>query len=271
MAFGSGIDGRPDGVPASAGNEAEEPGGLPACEVSVQVMAIEPLNDNVACIRLRLPAGRSVSRLAGQYLEILDGEGSAYAFSIASAPASGRDIELHVRHGVENSSSLVVMDLLRREPVVPVRLPLGDCTMSGEPRLPLLLVAGSTGFAQAKAFIEHAIAQGWWQVPIRLYWGARTEADLYLDALAREWARCHPNIRYVPVLSASAAPGFRHGLVHEAVLADDPDFQAVLVYACGSPPMVYAAMDAFVARGLPAERMFSDVFSWAPRQAGPRA
>lgn len=240
------------------------PGELPVCDVRAQVVAVEPLNHNVARIRLRLPAGRPVTRLAGQYLEILDGD-SAYAFSIASAPGSGRDIELHVRHGEQNSSSLAVMDLLRREPVVPVRLPQGDCTLAGEPGLPLLLVVGSTGFAQAKAFVEHAI-DGRWQVPISIYWGGRAAEDLYLDALARSWAAGHANIRYVPVLSGtSAAAGFRTGLVHEAVLADVADFSGLLVYACGSPAMVYATTDAFIARGLPADRIFSDVFSWAPR------
>lgn len=239
---------------------------LPVTEVIAQVMAIEPLGRNVARIRLRLPAERPVTRLAGQYLEILDGD-NAYAFSIASAPGSGRDIELHVRHGEQNSSSLVVMDLLHREPVVRVRLPLGDCTLDGEPGLPLLLVVGSTGFAQAKAFVEHAIGERW-QVPISIYWGARTAEDIYLDALARSWVADHANIRYIPVLSGpSAAAGFRTGLVHEAVLADVADFSGLLVHACGSPAMVYAATDAFIARGLPAGRIFSDVFSWAPRDA----
>lgn len=237
---------------------------LPVIEVVTQVMAIEPLGRNVARIRLRLPAGRDLLRRAGQYLEIVDGD-NAYAFSMASAPDSGRDIELHVRYGEQNSSSLAVMDLLRREPAVLVRLPLGDCSLVSEPALPLIIVVGSTGFAQAKSFVEHAITNRW-QVPISIYWGARTAKDLYLDALARSWSAEHTNIRYVPVLSGvPAAAGFRIGLVHEAVLADVADFSGLLVHACGSPAMVYAVADAFIARGLPADRIFSDVFSWAPR------
>lgn len=237
---------------------------LPVTEVIAEVMAIEPLARNVARIRLRLPADRGLVRRAGQYLEIVDG-GNAYAFSIASAPDSGCNIELHVRHGEQNPSSLAVMDLLRREPAVRVRLPLGDCTLTGEPVLPLIFVVGSTGFAQAKSFVEHAITNRW-QVSISIYWGARTAKDLYLDALARSWAAEYTNIRYIPVLSGTPADaGFRTGLVHEAVLADVADFSGVLVHACGSPAMVYAAADAFVAHGLPADRIFSDVFSWAPR------
>lgn len=236
--------------------------------VLAQVMAIEPLAPNVARIRLRLPAGPAIARRAGQYLEVLD-EDAAYAFSIASPPESGRDLELHVRHGTENPASLAVMALLRRQPEVRVRLPLGDCVLVAEPDMPLLFIAGATGFSQVKAFVEHAIACRW-QVPIGIYWGARTPEELYQAGLAAGWARDHGNIRFVPVVSAAPpARGQRAGLVHEAVLADGHDLTAALAYVCGSPAMVYAVHDALVAQGMPANRVFSDVFAWAPRTAPP--
>ncbi len=259
---------------------SDSSGQLPVVEVAAQVVAIEPLSERISRVHLRLPAGMHIERLAGQYLEILDGAGSgafpyavsgaaAYAFSIASPPESGRDIELHIRYGEENPSSLEVMALLRREPMVMLRLPMGDCTLAGEPRLPLLYIAGATGFAQVKAFVEHAIARRW-AVPMAIYWGVRSPAELYLAELPERWAREHANIRFVPVISAGVddaaqCDGMRTGLVHEAALADVDDFSKLLVYACGSPAMVYAARDAFVARGLPAERIFSDVFAWAAR------
>lgn len=246
------------------------PGEMPLQTRAAQILAIDTCAPDIARVRVRLPAGKAVARLAGQYLEILDGE-NAYAFSMASPPESGRDIELHIRFGADNPSSLRVMELLRASPVVEVRLPMGDCTLISEPRLPLLLIAGSTGFSQVRAFVGHAIAQGW-RVPVDVYWGARRREDLYLLDEALSWAESHRNIRVVPVLSGGDAGtpdarALRRGLVHEAVLADAPDFTHLLVYACGSPPMVYAALDAFVARGLPPERMFSDVFAWAPRPA----
>lgn len=253
-----------DCVIAGAGLFA--PGALPVVTAAAQVIAVSPLTASIVRIQLRLPAGKKITRLAGQYLEIVDGD-NAYAFSIASAPASGRELELHVRFGEDNPSSMRVVELLRAGAVVNVRLPMGDCTLISEPRLPLLFVAGSTGFSQVKAFVEHALAQGW-QVPISIYWGARTAADLYLRDDAERWALAHTNVRFVAVVSGAGPVmdgRLRAGLVHEAVLADAPDFANLLVYVCGSPPLVYAALDAFVAKGLPAERMFSDVFAWSPR------
>lgn len=234
----------------------------PIRTVTATVVAIEDLAPDIARVFLHLD--EPVSRLAGQYLEIVDGN-DAYAFSIASPPESGNDIELHVRHGADNPSSLRVVALLRGGVRVTMRLPQGDCVLRDEPALPLLFIAGSTGFSQVKAFVEHAIARGW-TVPVTVCWGARRPADLYLHALPRQWEREHANIRYVPVLSGDdVVDGMRRGLVPDVALEAVDDFAQVLVYACGSPPMVYAVFDAFTARGVPASRILSDVFAWAPR------
>lgn len=233
------------------------PGELPVVDVAAQVIEVQPLTPHVACIRLRLPAGRRIARLAGQYLEILDGD-RAYAFSMASPPASGRDVELHLGHGGENPDSMAVLALLQREPVVRVRLPLGDCTLVNEPRLPLIIVAGATGFAQAQALVEHMQASHW-RTPVTLYWAVRTADDMYLPEKPLHWQATRPDFRFVPVTTQD---GTR---IQDVVLADGHDPGRRLVYACGSPAMVYALCDALVAAGLPVDRMFSDVFAWAPR------
>lgn len=234
----------------------------PPVDAQAQVVAVEPLNHNVVRVRLRL--AQDVARLAGQYLEIRDGD-AAYAFSIASPPESGRDLELHVRYGDDNPSSLEAMALLRRSATVQLRLPLGDCVLGDEPRQPLLLIAGATGFSQVQSFAEHAIARQW-TVPISVFWGARDAADFYLADVPVRWQRERANIRCRLVVSQGVpGDGMHAGLVHEVALAETPDLSRALVYACGSPPMVYAALDAFTAAGLPRAQFFSDVLAWAPR------
>ena len=57
----------------------------------------------------------------------------------------------------------------------------------------------------------------------------------------------------------------RTGLVGHAVLEDFADLGNVTVYVSGGPAMVYATLDAFVERGMPEDRMHSDIFSYAPR------
>jgi NAD(P)H-flavin reductase len=123
-------------------------------------------------------------------------------------------------------------------------------------------VAGATGFAPVKSILEDAFRRGV-QRPMVLYWGVRTQADLYLQDLVEGWAREHANFRYVPVLSDApddATWAGRRGLVHEALLADHPDLSGHEVYACGSVRLVHAAVPDFLAHGLGEQFCFSDAF-----------
>ena len=63
----------------------------------------------------------------------------------------------------------------------------------------------------------------------------------------------------------------RTGLVHEAVLADHADLSGFDVYVAGPPAMVRAARAAFLARGLPADRLFHDSFEPAADARPPAA
>lgn len=239
------------------------PGELPVHELSCQVTDVTALSPDVFRVMLRLPAGRKVQWYAGQYLELLVPEAGDSAFSIACAPG-GRDIELHVRTFADNGSSLAVMDALRTEPTVRVRLPGGKRFLATSPDRPLTFICGSTGFAPVKAMMEFLRENGFC-LPVHLYWGARHREDLYLESLVREWDRDMPNLELVLTLSDAAEAGYFHGLVHQAVLRDLPATGDSMFYVGGSPPMAWAVFDALVANGVKPEDIHSDVFDYAPR------
>lgn len=50
-----------------------------------------------------------------------------------------------------------------------------------------------------------------------------------------------------------------------AVLDDLRDFHGWKIVGCGSPGLVYAALDDFVAAGMQPAQLLSDVFAYAPR------
>jgi CDP-4-dehydro-6-deoxyglucose reductase, E3 len=105
-----------------------------------------------------------------------------------------------------------------------------------------------------------------------LYWGGRRPSDLYLDALARQWAQQQSNLRYVPVVS-DALPqdqwSGRTGFVHRAVMADWPDLSGHQVYACGAPVVIDAARADLIGQcGLPPEEYFADSFVTEADKAG---
>ncbi|MCX7175132.1 MAG: FAD-binding oxidoreductase [Proteobacteria bacterium] len=228
---------------------------------SGRIASMQRLSDDVMQLIVKLPAGRTISFAAGQYINILLPGGQRRAFSFASAPQASDCIELHVRlvpggrFTTEVFTQRQVGDELRFEG------PLGSFTLH-DTGFPIIFVAGATGFAPIKSIVEDAFQHGV-QRRMLLYWGVRRRKDLYMMELAEQWQREHANFRFVPVLSEGAPedhwPG-RTGLVHEAILHDFPDLTGHEVYVCGSVKMVEAAFPAFLAQGLSEEFCFSDAF-----------
>ncbi len=221
------------------------------------------LNHDVLRLRLKLPEGQRLAYRAGQYLEIILGDGRRRAFSIANPPHDDAQIELHVRRvpGGELTDRLV--DQFQDRGILRIQAPLGTFVLREHSTRPVLFVGGGTGFAPIKAMIEHALHIGI-DRPMALYWGARARHDLYLSDLPAQWADTIPGFRYVPVLSEPDADwDGRTGYVHEAVVADHPDVADYDVYLSGPPVMVEAGRGAFEALGLSMDHMFSDAFEWA--------
>jgi CDP-4-dehydro-6-deoxyglucose reductase len=145
-----------------------------------------------------------------------------------------------------------------------LRLPAGLRFIDSAPDQPVWFICGSTGFAPVKAMIERLIALNFTQ-PVRLFWGARTDADLYLPHLPAQWQGALADFDFVTSLSDIRHPDHAEGLVHEAALEalSEPDLP--LFFLGGSPPMGWAVFDALVAEGVPASNIHCDVFDYAPR------
>ncbi|WP_269498771.1 FAD-binding oxidoreductase [Castellaniella sp. S9] len=230
-------------------------------EYTATVARLEPLSDDVMFLALQPSDRAALEFKAGQYINIVLDDGQRRAFSYASRPGGDGLIELHVRLVPGGRFTTHVFQGMRIGDVVRFEGPLGQFTLRDSPQ-PILFVAGATGFAPVKSIVEDAFARGV-QRPMRLYWGVRRRADLYMLDLCEQWQREHGNFTVVPVLSEPAdGDGWtgRTGLVHEAMLADVADLRGYEVYLCGSVRMVEAAAPAFIAQGLDENACFSDAF-----------
>ena len=228
------------------------------------IVSIDRYNDDTRSVVLALP--EHVNFHAGQYLQIILPE-KKLPFSIASAPQNRDSLELHIRPTPGSEDSEAVEALLDSSKILEIEMPLGDCYITNAPDHPLILIAASTGITQMKSIIEHLIEVGMTQ-SVYLYWGVLNDNDLYLADLCNLWARDFNNFYFVPVVSEpEKAPNWsgRTGLVGDAVLEDFKDLSNVTIIVSGGPNMVYATFDAFVNRGMPANNMKSDIFSYAPR------
>jgi CDP-4-dehydro-6-deoxyglucose reductase len=250
-----------------AAGEAVEVANLTRRQLDVVVHERHALAPDVVGVRL-LPAEgeRPLHWLPGQYLEVVLEDGRRRPFSIANGPQADGAIELHVRHVAGGGFTAWLYEHLKPGDRLRIEAPIGTFVAREDSQRPMVFVAGGTGFAPVKAVVEHFLALAT-RRPIRVYWGARGAADLYLRALAEDWARRAHDLRFEAVLSdpdEAGRAGLRAGLVHEAVLADLPDLSGHDVYMSGPPAMIDAGRALFAAAGLPAERLYSDSFDYAP-------
>jgi CDP-4-dehydro-6-deoxyglucose reductase len=234
-------------------------------QLGMVVSAKWQLAADVVGVRLLPAAGeRRLKRLPGQYLDVLLEDGRRRPFSIANSPQADGMIEWHVRHVPGGGFTSWVNETLQVGDRLRVEGPLGTFVPREDSERPMLFVAGGTGFAPVKAIVEHFIALGT-RRPIDVYWGARSPADLYLREQAEHWQHELPHLAFHPVVAdRRQADGLRTGLVHEAVLADHPDLSGHDVYMSGPPAMVDVAHQAFLAAGLPDDRLYYDSFEYAP-------
>ena len=236
-----------------------------------RIARVERLAHDVIALYLRLPSAEDFAFLPGQYLDVILARGGRRSFSIASPPHDARPLELHVRRapGGEFTESLFAADptgkLLTIEgPRGAFHYhPPGEDERAAGPA-PMLLIAGGTGYAPIQSILRHLIERGE-RRDLRLYFGARTELDLYVDARIRELVQRAPELLYRPVLS-EPSPGWRgrRGPVHEAVLAEHARLDGFDVYACGPPAMIEAVRRTFPVRGADPARIYFDSFDYSP-------
>lgn len=228
-----------------------------------RVEKLRKLNHDVMELTLKLPATERLRFRAGQYIEIILRDGKRRAFSLANAPYDDQYLELHIRHVPNGHFTSQVFGDMKEKALLRIEGPLGSFYLRDYER-PVLLIGGGTGFAPLKSIYEQFKAQTQTRT-VKLYWGVRSKADLYMDYLPRDWMSRSPSFTYIPVLSEPTPEDQwqgRTGWVHQAVLDDIPDLAAYDVYLSGPPPMIQAARSAFMARGLPSEQMYSDSFEY---------
>jgi CDP-4-dehydro-6-deoxyglucose reductase len=251
--------------------EVRKAGDIQVRTLPCRVQKIERPTDDVALLHLKLPANERLQFLAGQYVDILLKDGTRRSFSMANAPHDEELLQLHVRHVAGGLFTDHVFLKMKERDILRFEGPLGTFFLREDSDRPMVFVASGTGFAPIKSIIEHAFHKGIAR-PMTLYWGGRRPRDLYLSALANEWAEEHAGFKFVPVIS-DALPDDnwtgRSGFVHRAVMEDFPDLSGHQVYACGVPVMVDSARRDFIAQcRLTEDQFFADSFTTAADRGG---
>ncbi len=222
---------------------------------AAQVDNIIPLTDSI--LQITLIPEQFIDYIAGQYLQILFAD-EAFSYSIANAPLGSKKYELHIRHSPDNPFTKTLLAEIKKSGTVKLNMPLGTCHLQNlDVQKPILFIAGGTGFAPIKAMIEQLLADGDHR-SFELFWGARSQSDLYMDDAVSHWQKHVSRFNYFSLISNSRKENLA-SLILERHPHDLNDWQIVI----GGPfDMVYSTRDKLVERGIFRENIFSDAFSF---------
>ena len=235
---------------------------LPALTPKEQVatiVAVEPLDEGLWRLELGVPAPYGF--YAGQFMEIgVPGQpGQWRAYSLSSAPSSGRALEFVLKHlpGGAFSGQLPTMAVGDQ---LPVRGPFGDGYLrSGSDDV--VLVGVGSGIAPLLSILQHAAEL---QDPrtFRLIYGTQTTSGLgVLKKLDVATGALHLTI--VPCVT-EPAPGSgwtgHTGFVTTVVQRLVEDASGLDAYLCGHPDMCEAVERLLEAKGIKERRVFLDRF-----------
>lgn len=219
-----------------------------------------------AIIELVVRTDLPIDYCAGQYFEwVLPGIAPDRSFSVANRPGS-KQLEFHVRiYDQGRVSQYLARNEVMAGDTLSLRGPFGSFRLTDDDYRPAILVAGGTGLAPIKAILDEAFAHGC-KRPLRFFYGARREADLYHVDTMTAWAREHPNFEFVPALSDETADSTwsgERGMATDILARHVPDAFGAEAFLCGPPPMIDAAIGLLERLGVDATDIHFDKFTSA--------
>jgi CDP-4-dehydro-6-deoxyglucose reductase len=233
---------------------------FPAKTLPCRIQALEPLATDVLRVILRMPPTCDFDFHPGQYIDVIGHGGLRRSYSIANAPASDKQLELHIRQVPGGAMSTYWFGRAKLNDLLRMRGPLGTFFLRDIEDTDLVFLATGTGIAPVKSMLESLAAcpVGTQARPrsISVLWGGRMPGDLYWDPAATGIDHT-----FIPVLSRAGSDwtGTR-GHVQQALLAHPREWARTVVYACGSETMIHDARQQLTAAGLSERNFHSDAF-----------
>jgi NAD(P)H-flavin reductase len=221
---------------------------------SAEVSKIDQLTHDVRAIELRLIDPPALAFKPGQFVsfevpKVGFPRPVTRPYSIASPPSCADRIllVLNLVSGGPGSSYLFA---LREGDRTEFTGAAGSFYLRDDPTKDLLFVATGTGIAPLRSMmlaqLERASSQ-----TVTLFWGLRSQRDLYWQDDFRQLARTHSNFSFVTTLSKPDAPwsgvtGRVTGLVEQRITA----VKNLAVYICGGNEMLREVTKIISGKGL---------------------
>jgi NAD(P)H-flavin reductase/ferredoxin len=245
--------------------EVALPGEEIAHRFPAKVLAKKYLNQDILCIRLKVP--QPVGYRPGQYINIYRPDGLTRTYSLASLPQQHEPMELHVRKLNGGQMTTWLHDELQAGDDLEISDAIGECFyIPGDQEQHMLLVGTGCGLSPLYGIIRDALAHEH-KGQIHLFHGSRTIEGLYLIDELKTLEQQHVNFTYTPCISGKVVPeGYTHGRANDVALAAHPDLKDWRIYLCGHPNMVSDLKKKAFLAGASLKEIFADpfVFSCEP-------
>ncbi|MFE9766773.1 globin domain-containing protein [Streptomyces sp. NPDC005808] len=172
-------------------------------------------------------------------------------YSFASAPRSDGLLSFHVKAIPAGWVSNALVHRARPGDTIRLGPPAGSMTVDHTTDSGLLCLGGGTGIAPIKALVEDVAKHGE-RRPVEVFYGARTDHDLYdIDTMLR-LQQSHPWLEVRPVVDRQA-----HLQLPDVIREYGP-WDEYDAYLSGPPGMIRSGVDALRDIGMPPDRIRHD-------------
>ena len=237
---------------------------LPPCssprEYKARISQLELIALDVYKLTICLEDRHELVYRAGQYANFMIGNNCYRSFSMASNNEFSQ-IEFFIENVPGGLFTDRMLSQLNSGDELRVELPFGSFAHHDDDYMPVIIAATGTGIAPIKSMIE-TMSENPDCPPVSLYWGVRTEADLFLRDI-EVWSKKLEDFTYIPVLSQpSKSWSGRVGYVQDRVTEDFSDLSEYAIYLCGSAAMIDDAKKAFIKLNANISHLYSDAFNF---------
>ncbi|MFI1366958.1 globin domain-containing protein [Streptomyces griseochromogenes] len=172
-------------------------------------------------------------------------------YSFASAPRSDGLLTFHVKAVPAGWVSNALVHRSRPGDVIRLGPPTGSMTVDHTTASGLLCLGGGTGIAPIKALVEDVAEHGE-RRPVEVFYGARTDHDLYDIETMLRLQQSHPWLSVRAIIDQQA-----HLQLPDAIREYGP-WNEYDAYLSGPPGMIRSGVDVLRDSGIPSDRIWHD-------------
>jgi Na+-transporting NADH:ubiquinone oxidoreductase subunit F len=232
-------------------------------EYMTVVTKVESLTHDIKHLTLRLDSSDTIGFKPGQYIQFkIPGAEEFRAYSIASPPSHGDEIELIIRLVPGGLCSTYVHEILKEGSHATITGPYGDFYLREDSMRDIVCIGGGCGMAPIRSILS-SLAEKGMQRKATYFFGARSKKDLFYTEELRKLERDYPSFKYIPALSDPTPTDQWEGdvgLITQVVEKHLRDASNAEAYLCGPQPMIDASLKVLTSKGMKQENVLYDKF-----------